>query len=776
MRQDNSATSIGASSSQPIRVPVLQSPLKRLGWIATSCLLLCTCAYFLVEPTELNKETTVYSKDTNPASQKPSEPYRATSSVQSTGLARRGAANVHYWLDLCSPDLPSLKLHPHFPLRPHHVATIASLQQQHFVQSYAQRIIGYFHPPSTGRFRFGLSCKTCCELYLGRSASSSDIEMTLNTCNSSWSNYTTAKESSELVKDSRYYFEVVHHSVAQVDHLQVALRHEDSKWQLVEGRMLSPIHDPSKTSVLQDASGSPWFTTQLKHAKESIDDRMDLLPSKVPLLSQDILSQALPHCDWTYSQTARRPPADFVYPGTDYCVSTAVYTPESSASVRLQGPGPNDEAITKHQAHQVAETLLQGINNSTGSEWQLEDILEARELSDHKQSRWLLDALIIDGRSKMLRRVSSSMKLDSEGAACLIPGFTTNLSAMVHAIIPVYNQGAWVLDLLDKLHRFYELTGDDRVTLIIVDYESTDLDVEAALKRSDLPHTTYLAAKGAFSRTEGIRLGASTVSNPNDIVFTFDLHLTIPPHLFDRVRHNTVLGRNGFNPVVARLECGAYPASPRGFWELWGYGLFSLYKADFDAIQGYDQGNKHTWGYEDMVMVDRVLSQGFECNRERIDGFYHYYHNHTSMWGNLHPLVSSVRVDLSNVPHPNHPLTTKNCTARAPNAAWTLDDDNNIRPASATSLDHVYVSTRLRLQVNLPQQARLKLSNDQLVIRQKCLVVTSTGQLAFQLCKQATTEWKLTNGLLLLGPNYNDTCLSWRAPAEKASPSMVNLL
>ena len=65
----------------------------------------------------------------------------------------RGTINVHYWLDLASPSLADLKRHPHFPRRPHHVGTFVQLQRRYYADNYAQRVVGYLHPPASGPYQ-----------------------------------------------------------------------------------------------------------------------------------------------------------------------------------------------------------------------------------------------------------------------------------------------------------------------------------------------------------------------------------------------------------------------------------------------------------------------------------------------------------------------------------------------------------------------------------------------------------------------------------------------
>ena len=41
-----------------------------------------------------------------------------------------------------------------------------------------------------------------------------------------------------------------------------------------------------------------------------------------------------------------------------------------------------------------------------------------------------------------------------------------------------------------------------------------------------------------------------------------------------------------YAPVVGRLDCGAFPSDPQGFWQENGYGILSVFKADWDSFGG----------------------------------------------------------------------------------------------------------------------------------------------------------------------------------------------
>ncbi|KAF4079591.1 hypothetical protein AMELA_G00179830, partial [Ameiurus melas] len=156
---------------------------------------------------------------------------------------------------------------------------------------------------------------------------------------------------------------------------------------------------------------------------------------------------------------------------------------------------------------------------------------------------------------------------------CNPTDFRWDPEVKVHVILTVKNQGRWVVHFIREMEKVYQATGDKNFNVIIVDYNSTDIDIEQELKNAILPSYQFMSLGGRFAKSLGIQSGVDLVKDNNSILFMCDLHIHFPPSIIDNVRKHCVQGKMAYAPVVMRLDCGATIQSPTGFWETEGYGL-----------------------------------------------------------------------------------------------------------------------------------------------------------------------------------------------------------
>lgn len=73
-----------------------------------------------------------------------------------------------------------------------------------------------------------------------------------------------------------------------------------------------------------------------------------------------------------------------------------------------------------------------------------------------------------------------------------------------------------------------------QIELLLVDYNSTDVNIEQLLKLHKVPYR-YFFMNDRFNKVKGINLAINNTEK-DSIAFVMDLHLQIPDNIFDRIR------------------------------------------------------------------------------------------------------------------------------------------------------------------------------------------------------------------------------------------------
>ncbi|XP_075893453.1 beta-1,4-N-acetylgalactosaminyltransferase 3-like [Nelusetta ayraudi] len=240
--------------------------------------------------------------------------------------------------------------------------------------------------------------------------------------------------------------------------------------------------------------------------------------------------------------------------------------------------------------------------------------VEKRANGTHS-SHYLLELEVKDLNGQLLRlsryigtrrKPTLSVKRANKSVLCNPVGLDWIPDSTVHIIVAVKNQGRWVNHLISEMEKLFRITGDPNLNLIIIDFGSTDTDVETALQSSTIPMYRYKGLRGNFQRAAGLQEGINLVQDKHSIIFLFDLHMEFPHSIIDTIRKHTVEGHMVFAPIIMRLDCGSTPQEARGFWEVNGFGLLGIYKSDLDAVGGMNT-KEYTdrWGGEDWELIDR---------------------------------------------------------------------------------------------------------------------------------------------------------------------------
>ncbi|XP_004345492.1 glycosyl transferase [Capsaspora owczarzaki ATCC 30864] len=202
----------------------------------------------------------------------------------------------------------------------------------------------------------------------------------------------------------------------------------------------------------------------------------------------------------------------------------------------------------------------------------------------------------------------------------------------INILISNFNQGAAFNDTIRMFKLLKDYTNEQFLRLIVADYHSTDVDVDAMLKANGIEYI-LLNVPGNFSRAGGLQIASDASPSPQDINFSMDTFIVVPLNLFTLLRQHCQSGHSAFAPLVVRLSKEAPPvfSESTGYEEVYGWGMIAFVQEDNARIGGYDvERFREKRGGEDENFAGRLLwnnTQEFSIARVQAD-FFHIFHAH----------------------------------------------------------------------------------------------------------------------------------------------------
>lgn len=199
---------------------------------------------------------------------------------------------------------------------------------------------------------------------------------------------------------------------------------------------------------------------------------------------------------------------------------------------------------------------------------------------------------------------------------------------------PTLNRDATVtLNLLPKLLMSLRMikTGNDNWTIIIVDYESTDVNVPAIVHQILDGHIRYVVhtEKSAFSAGSGRHIAANLAKDRgHEAIFFCDADMYFTKHfIFDKAMQ-TLKEDKVYFPICFSFT---HPNHRFGFWRTMGYGMVFIKTNTYFLTEGW--WHNSSWGKEDDLMFQNFPLE--KVVRARGIGLYHQWHPNSMVFKNL---------------------------------------------------------------------------------------------------------------------------------------------
>ena len=178
--------------------------------------------------------------------------------------------------------------------------------------------------------------------------------------------------------------------------------------------------------------------------------------------------------------------------------------------------------------------------------------------------------------------------------------------------------------------------GSVALLIVLFSEEGSSVEVDLITSRVSASQQRYphlsisvIHMTGEFSRGAGLQHAAQLLPR-HSLLFFIDVDVQFTGDALQRVRLATSLGSCAYYPIVfsqydPSMATGAEMSPGAGCWRQFGYGIASLYNADFTDAGGFDL-DIHGWGREDVDLVERLLARNVSVFRAADPGLVHTFH------------------------------------------------------------------------------------------------------------------------------------------------------
>ena len=134
---------------------------------------------------------------------------------------------------------------------------------------------------------------------------------------------------------------------------------------------------------------------------------------------------------------------------------------------------------------------------------------------------------------------------------------------------------------------------------------------------------------GEFSRSVALETGIAQCRE-SDLLFLIDVDISFTSSALDRVRLNTVKGKQVYFPIVfSEYDPQFRPSDSiserNGYWREYGFGIAAFYKSDFKQVTGFDTSIKG-WGKEDVSLYEKFVGTNLTIFRAPDPDLKHIFH------------------------------------------------------------------------------------------------------------------------------------------------------